>query len=181
MNCIRLQATAGFIYKRCGCTGEGYNTQGDSAPKYNFVHSCVRITPNLERKIAHFLLAALQAYSRDRLESVILCYDNTKLRTHARTVLLAVRPAYKSRKIRHYYRLTKKAHRTSNSLRSVAVGRRRWAEDTQAETTFYEDWFTPTAKRGALPVPPIFGRDTVGSQARRAVSGDAPMILLAIA
>jgi hypothetical protein len=61
------------------------------------------------------------------------------------------------------------------------VGRRRWAEDTQAETTFYEEWFTPTAKRGALPVQPIFGRDTIGSQARRAVSGDAPMILLAIA
>jgi hypothetical protein len=60
------------------------------------------------------------------------------------------------------------------------VGRRRGAEDTQAETTFDEHWFTPSAKRGSLPVPPIFGRDTVDSQARRAVSGDAPMVLLAV-
>ena len=97
---------------RRGCTGECYNTPGSSAPKYNFVHSCVRITPNLERKLAHFLLAALQACSRDRLESVIMCYDNTKLRTHARTFLFAARPAYKSRKIRHCYSLTKEAHRS---------------------------------------------------------------------
>ena len=49
---------------------------------------------NLERKLAHFLLARLQACSRYQLVSAIMCYDNIHFRTHARTVLLARRPVY---------------------------------------------------------------------------------------
>ena len=54
---------------------------------------------SLERKLAHFSIAMLQACRRCELLNATRCNDNIHYITHARTILLAMRPIYNQERL----------------------------------------------------------------------------------